>query len=129
MVLKVSNSRTAVRTAGRLAIHPDHDGTLDSLGGQVELFRALADPTRLEMVRMMSAQGEVACTTFLDAFNVTKSTISYHVRVLRAAHLVRIRKEGPWFFYQLSPSGFGSVVAPLLELVGSESAAPEPGND
>jgi len=69
----------------------------------VDVFRALGDPTRLEMMRMISQDGEVACTTFLDRFAVTKSTISYHVRILRAAHLVAIRKEGTYYFYRLAP--------------------------
>jgi DNA-binding transcriptional ArsR family regulator len=68
----------------------------------VEVFRALGDPTRLEMMRMITRDGEVACTTFLERFGVTKSTISYHVRILRTAQLVRIRKEGTYYFYRLA---------------------------
>jgi ArsR family transcriptional regulator len=92
----------------------------DSLEVEVELFRALGDPTRLEMVRRMAREGEVACSAFLEQFDVTKSTISYHVRILRTARLVHIRKEGPWYFYRLAPTTFDAVLPGLLDLVVEE---------
>ena len=42
----------------------------------VARLRALADPTRLEMIRMAAESEEVACTTYLERFGVSKSTIS-----------------------------------------------------
>jgi DNA-binding transcriptional ArsR family regulator len=90
----------------------------------VNVFRALGDPTRLQMMRMISRDGEVACTTFLDRFAVTKSTISYHVRILRSAHLVAIRKEGTFYFYRLAPDVASRL--PALTTVLSESSRQRP---
>src|SRR5690242_15832800 len=70
-----------------------------------ETFRALSDPTRLEMIRMAAQADEVACTTFLERFGVSKSTISYHVKVLRSAGLIKVRKEGQFYRYRLDRSG------------------------
>jgi ArsR family transcriptional regulator len=118
MVLKVSNRSSASPIAGREAATKVRSSREpEESNEQVEVFRALADPIRLEMVRMMSQQGEVACTAFLERFHVTKSTISYHVRILRTAHLVRIRKDGPWYFYQLTESGFEAGLPGLLHLL------------
>jgi DNA-binding transcriptional ArsR family regulator len=82
----------------------------------IETLRALADPTRLEMVRMAAEAQEVACTTYLERFSVTKSTISYHVRILRAAGLMRVRKEGQFYYYRLDRRD-ERLLRPLLRLL------------
>lgn len=82
----------------------------------VELFKALGDPIRLQMIRMIAAQGEVACTEFESTFSISKPTISYHVKALRNAELIRIRKEGKYYFYRLS-DGLPPAVLQLVELV------------
>jgi ArsR family transcriptional regulator, arsenate/arsenite/antimonite-responsive transcriptional repressor len=123
MVLKVSNRSAATQLADRnTATRARSSREPEESSEQVEVFRALADPIRLEMVRMMSQQGEVACTAFLERFHVTKSTISYHVRILRTAHLVRIRKDGPWYFYQLTEPGFEAGLPGLLQLLSGDHA-------
>ena len=78
--------------------------TLDSGRAGAELadiFSALSDPTRLEMLRLLLAADEVACTAFEAAFPISKSTISYHVKALRHAGLISVRKEGRFFHYTL----------------------------
>src|SRR5262249_44719227 len=62
---------------------------------------ALADPTRVQMLRLLHASDEVACATLEATFSLTKSTISYHVRVLRHAGLIQVRKSGKFYFYAL----------------------------
>jgi DNA-binding transcriptional ArsR family regulator len=62
---------------------------------------ALADPTRVQMLRLMEANEEVACAALESTFSLTKSTISYHVRMLRHAELIRVRKAGKFYYYAL----------------------------
>ena len=124
MISKMSNPSLTID--GRQPVESHSSEDLDRSDAQVELFRALADPTRLEMVRMMTQQPEVACTTFVERFNVSKSTISYHVRTLRAARLIRIRKEGPWYCYRLERSRFDATLPGFLELLkAGDRPAPE----
>jgi len=66
-----------------------------------DVLKALGDPIRLEVVRRMSKNPEVACTSLEETLNVAKSTISYHIKVLFHADLVTIRKEGRFYFYAL----------------------------
>ena len=66
-----------------------------------DVLKALADPVRLEIVRRMCLDDEVACTSLERTLDVTKSTISYHVKVLYHADLVQIRKDGRFYFYSL----------------------------
>ncbi len=83
---------------------PTYDATpADRLGasGLAEVFAAAGDPTRVEMLRILAASEEVACTTFERLFPISKSTISYHVKVLRQAGLIQVRKEGTFYHYTL----------------------------
>lgn len=65
------------------------------------LFRALSDPLRLEIVRQAAACTELPCTQLENTLPVTKSTISHHIKVLKHAGLLSVRREGKFFFYTL----------------------------
>jgi DNA-binding transcriptional ArsR family regulator len=66
----------------------------------VTIFAALSDPTRMEMLEMIVEHGEVGCAQFDEHFALSKSTISYHTKLLNAAGLIETRREGRFFFYQ-----------------------------
>ena len=68
-------------------VHPD----LDDLT-LVGVLHALADPTRLTIVRTLAADPERACGTFPVA--VAPSTLSHHFKVLREAGVIRQREQG-----------------------------------
>lgn len=66
----------------------------------VATFKALGDPTRLELFRLVSAQPEPVCVCDLvDLFDLSQPTISHHLKVLREAGLLQMRKVGIWAFY------------------------------
>lgn len=72
----------------------------------VGLFKALADPTRLEIVRLLRAQpGETCVCDIVDHFELSQPTISHHLRVLREAGLLTSRRIGIWSFHALDPEG------------------------
>jgi DNA-binding transcriptional ArsR family regulator len=64
------------------------------------IFAALSDATRMEMLEMIIERGEVGCSEFDDHFPLSKSTISYHTKLLNAAGLIETRREGRYFFYR-----------------------------
>ena len=65
-------------------------------------FRALADATRLEILRLVAAQsGPVCVCDIVDRFELAQPTISHHLKVLREAGLLRASKIGIWAFYEL----------------------------
>lgn len=82
---------------------------------------ALADPTRVQMLRLMQTSEEVACAALETTFSLTKSTISYHVRVLRHAGLIRVRKTGKFYHYALMREEIERRFPGLLALLGSTS--------
>ena len=64
------------------------------------LFKALGDPTRLEIVDMISC-GELCACVILEKFNITQPTLSHHMKILCDCGLVNGRKEGKWTHYSL----------------------------
>jgi ArsR family transcriptional regulator, arsenate/arsenite/antimonite-responsive transcriptional repressor len=67
-----------------------------------EIYKALADPTRVQMVHMLkAASGPVCVCDFTAAFDLGQPTVSHHLGKLKAAGLVRSFKRGVWAFYSL----------------------------
>lgn len=71
-----------------------------------EVFAALGDPTRLEILRLINSQaGPVCVCDIVDRFELSQPTISHHLRVLREARLLVQEKRGIWSFYAPDPEG------------------------
>ena len=66
------------------------------------LFRALADETRLCILRQLREQGEVYACDFRACCRLAQPTVSHHLKVLRRAGLVRAEKRGLWVHYTLN---------------------------
>jgi len=67
------------------------------------LLRALADPTRVQMLHMLKAATEPVCVCdFTAAIDLEQPTISHHLARLRDAGLVTTFRKGIWAFYTLS---------------------------
>lgn len=69
----------------------------------VRLLSALADPTRLAIVRQLAADVETCACDFTDCCDVGQPTVSHHLRVLREAGIVTSERRGQWIFYRLAP--------------------------
>jgi len=61
-------------------------------------FKALADDTRLRILRLLQVREMCVCEIMV-ALDLTQSTASHHLGILENAGLVRDRKEGKWVFY------------------------------
>ena len=69
-------------------------------GRLVGVFKALADPTRLEILRLVAVQPGATCVCDIVAhFDLAQPTISHHLKVLRDAGLLRSEKRGIWSFH------------------------------
>jgi ArsR family transcriptional regulator len=66
-------------------------------------FKALADPTRVEIVNRLAAADEVCVCDFVAALDLAQPTVSHHLKVLRDAGLVESSRRGTWAFYRLVP--------------------------
>ncbi|NOS78610.1 MAG: winged helix-turn-helix transcriptional regulator [Nitrospira sp.] len=68
------------------------------------LFHALSDETRLELLNRLK-QGEQCVCELTDALQTGQSKLSFHLRVLKEAGLIRDRPEGRWMYYSLNQEG------------------------
>ena len=66
-----------------------------------EVFKALADPTRREILRLL-ARGEKTAGQIAERFDMTKPSVSHHFEVLKKADLVRTRRDGQHIWYALN---------------------------
>ncbi len=72
----------------------------DEAVNQARLLKALADPTRLRILSLLSRyEGEVCVFEIVESFTLEQPTISHHLRILRDAGLVDCRKKGLWAYY------------------------------
>jgi ArsR family transcriptional regulator len=67
----------------------------------VLLLQAVADPTRLAIIRQLSADGSVCACDFSDCCGVSQPTVSHHLKVLREAGWVEAERRGTWIWYSL----------------------------
>lgn len=66
------------------------------------LFKAVADPTRVQMLHMLTAASAPICVCdFVAAFELGQPTVSHHLGRLRDAGLVRSSRKGIWTFHEL----------------------------
>lgn len=74
--------------------------------GFAPLFKALGDPTRLEIVALLaSSAGELCACEIERRFDLSQPTISHHLRLLREAGVVTSERRGSWVYYALDPEG------------------------
>lgn len=84
----------------------------NDLDPDVRLLTALADPTRLAIVRQLAAAGADVCACdFTSCCDVGQPTVSHHLRVLREAGAVTSERRGNWIFYRLAPDVADRVAA------------------
>ena len=73
------------------------------------LFKALADETRLAIVRQLQEQDEVCACEFVACCRVAQPTVSHHLKVLREAGLVHAERRGQWIYYRLDRERLAAV--------------------
>jgi DNA-binding transcriptional ArsR family regulator len=81
-----------------------------------EIFKALSDPIRWNIIVQMASVDELACLTLEDTLPVSKPTISYHTKILYQAGLINVRKSGRNYFYSLRRDVLHRLLDDLWEL-------------
>lgn len=67
-----------------------------------EVFKALSDPTRIKIVRMLAENGEMCVCRIADNLNMGQPVISHHMAKLKQAGLLYSRRESQWIHYSLN---------------------------
>jgi ArsR family transcriptional regulator, zinc-responsive transcriptional repressor len=87
----------------------------------VEIFRMLADPTRVRVLWALTG-GELSVTELAERVDKPAPSVSQHLAKLRMARLVRTRRDGTTIFYSLENEHVGQLVADAV--FNAEHAGP-----
>ncbi len=89
---------------------------MSELQSLLELHKALADETRVRMLVVLQALGELCVCDLEAGLDVTQSRASRHMSVLRHAGLVDDRRDGQWVYYRIAAEPSPSVARALAAL-------------
>jgi len=81
-----------------------------------EVFRALSDPTRREILSLLKSR-DMTAGELADRFPLAKSTLSGHFNVLKSAGLIVSERRQTTIVYSLNLSAFEEALSAVLELL------------
>lgn len=84
----------------------------------VTLFHALSDATRLEIMERLK-EGEQCVCDLTDALKTGQSRLSFHLKVLKDAGLIKDRPEGRWIYYSLHEEALERLEEAVRSLRGA----------
>ncbi|MBR2942273.1 MAG: winged helix-turn-helix transcriptional regulator [Clostridia bacterium] len=90
--------------------------------GLQETMRALADPTRREILNLLKG-GRLSAGEITDHFPVTAAAISRHLSVLKEADLIRDKREGKFIYYEMNASVLEEIMLFVTDLRGGKENA------
>ena len=96
---------------------PDTDSAVDQLA---DLFHLLGDPTRLRIV-LACLPAPIAVGDIASALQLSSSLVSHHLRLLRAARIVKAERQGKQVFYSAADAHITGVLAEMLEHIAEPS--------
>lgn len=82
-----------------------------------DTLRALGDPTRREILRVLRA-GDLTAGDIASRFPMTAASVSHHLSVLKEVGLVRAQRDGRHLIYSLETTVFQEFLQQMLELFG-----------
>ncbi|MDB5963208.1 MAG: ArsR family transcriptional regulator [Massilia sp.] len=90
-----------------------------------DAFKAIADPTRREILRLLRSE-EMTAGDLADRFDMSKPSMSHHFAVLKAAELITSRRDGQTIWYGLNTSVVEDLLAWAVELArGPDKPSPK----
>ena len=82
-----------------------------------ETFKALSDPVRRQILELLK-NGRLSAGDIAGHFDMTQATVSYHLKVLKQADLIRETREKNFIFYELNLTVLEEIMMWLSELKG-----------
>ena len=72
------------------------------MADESKVFKALADDTRLSILRQLRERGEVCACDFVNCCDVAQPTVSHHLKKLVEVGLLEREQRGKWAWFSLS---------------------------
>ena len=104
-ISKPRSSRLAARSTAALKVSER------TINGLKEIFRMLADESRLKILLVLGEQGEMHVTALCEWLGQSQPAVSHHLTLLRMAGLVGFRRDGKHNYYRVE----SGLVGKLLE--------------
>jgi DNA-binding transcriptional ArsR family regulator len=95
---------------------------------QQSVFRALADPTRRSILKLLQ-KGSLTAGTIADAYPMTRASLSHHFNILKAADLVRTERRGQHIVYSLNATVLQETAAMLMDFFSPADRASNSGKN
>lgn len=67
-----------------------------------KFYYALSDEVRLTIISLLSKKGELCVCELQSFFGISQPNLSFHLRVLKEANLVKTQRRGKWVYYRLN---------------------------
>nr|WP_295303905.1 autorepressor SdpR family transcription factor [uncultured Blautia sp.] len=87
----------------------------------VDTFKALSDPVRREILELLKG-GALSAGDIASNFDMTQATVSYHLKILKKADLIREKRDKNFIFYELNMTVVEEMMAWLSELKGGRKS-------
>ena len=84
------------------------------------LFKALKDPTRRKILKMLQGSDQTA-GEIADAFDISKPSISHHLDVLKQADLIRGQRDGQFITYSINTTVLEEAANWFIEIINKDS--------
>jgi ArsR family transcriptional regulator len=88
-----------------------------------DAFKALADPTRRDILRLLR-RGEMSAGDLAEHFGISKPSMSHHFAVLKQADLIAARRSGQQIYYALNTTVVEDLLAAVWDLFPGRSPTP-----
>mgnify|MGYP000729673849 FL=1 len=85
--------------------------------GFAETFKALSDPARRRILELLK-DGRLSAGDISRHFDMTQATVSYHLKILKQADLIREKREKNFIFYELNLTVLEEIMVWLSDLKG-----------
>lgn len=85
----------------------------------INFFKALSNPDRLEIVKLLKKNHEMFAQDIEKHFYLEQSTTSHHLNALKRAGITKSRKEGRKIFYSIDYDSFNAIISAFQHLVSS----------
>lgn len=91
---------------------------------QARIIKALADPSRLHILRLLKQRGgSISVTEITEAIDMAQPTTSYHLLNLLNAGLVSYEKDGIAIFYRIEAQKMAEICTWIRDLIPAEGAS------
>jgi ArsR family transcriptional regulator len=87
----------------------------------VQVFKLLADETRLRILMYLMKEAEINVTTLCDRLGQSQPAVSHHLALLRVSGLIQPRRDGKHNYYSVRQDRFHDVMAALFNAMKNEN--------